>query len=99
MRCSAGRKGFIGVIHLHIPETIKFLMPKVFERLMQLIGKERFELSFSWSHKKITVFDTTAGYFVVEGLGNYGENAMEEQHVLKNKEVYEFRSGRSGEMA
>lgn len=93
-------KGFIGVIHLHISETIKFRMPKVFERLMQLYREGTIELSFSWSRKKITCLDTTAGYFVVEGSGNYGENAMEEQYVfLKNKEVYEFRSGRSGKMA
>ena len=66
-------KGFIGVIHLHISETIKFRMPKVFERLMQLYREGTIELSFSWSHKKITCLDTTAGYFVVEGSGNYGE--------------------------
>lgn len=93
-------KELIGNIHLHISETIKFRMPKIFERLMQLHQEGTIELTFSWSHKKITCLDTTAGYFVVEGSGNYGENAMEEQYVfLKNKEVYEFRSGRIGEMA
>ena len=35
--------------------------------------------------------DTEAGFFVVEGSGNYGENAMEEQYVfLQDKQVYEF---------
>ena len=39
--------------------------------------------------------DTAAGCYVVEGSGNYGENAMEEQYVfLKSKKIYEFRSGR-----
>ena len=88
-------KELIGSIHLHISETIKFRMPKIFERLMQLHQEGVIELSFAWSHKKITCLDTSTGFFVVEGSGNYGENAMEEQYVfLKNKEVYEFRSGR-----
>ncbi|MEL5895030.1 hypothetical protein AAE250_16245 [Bacteroides sp. GD17] len=93
-------KGLIGTIHLHISETIKFRMPKIFGRLMQLHQDGDIELSFAWSHKKITCLDTAAGFFVVEGSGNYGENAMEEQYVfLKNKEVYEFRSGRGDQMA
>ena len=99
MRCSAGRKnGFIGVIHLHISETIKFRMPKVFERLMQLYREGTIELSFSWSHKKITCLDTTAGYFVVEGREITGKMQWKSSmYSLKNKEVYEFRSGRSGQ--
>ena len=37
---------------------------------------------------------TESGYYVVEGSGNYGENAMEEQYVfLNNKKVYDFRIG------
>ncbi len=70
------------------------------ERLLQLHRDGEIELSFAWSHKKITCLDATSGYYVVEGSGNYGENAMEEQYVfLQNKEVYEFRSGRIGPMA
>ena len=92
-------KGLIGTIHLHISETIKFRMPKIFERLIDLRECGVISLSFAWSHKKITCLDTAAGYFVVEGSGNYGENAMEEQYVfLKNKEVYEFRCGRINKM-
>lgn len=88
------QKGQIGSIHLHISETIKFRMPEVYERLMQLQSDGVIELSFAWSHKKITCMETQRGCFVVEGSGNYGENAMEEQYILlKSKEVYEFRSG------
>lgn len=88
-------KGLIGDIHLHMSETIQFRMPKIYERLIDLQREGILELTFAWSHKKITCLDTAAGHFVVEGSGNYGENAMEEQYVfLKNKEVYEFRCGR-----
>lgn len=88
-------KGLIGDIHLHMSETIQFRMPKIYERLIDLQREGILELTFAWSHKKITCLDTAAGHFVVEGSGNYGENAMEEQYVfLKNKKVYEFRCGR-----
>lgn len=87
-------RGMIGTIHLHISETIKFRMPKIFERLINLRKDGIIELSFAWSHKKITGMLTPSGHYVVEGSGNYGENALEEQYVfLKNKEVYEFRCG------
>jgi hypothetical protein len=85
-------KGMIGTIHLHISETIKFRMPKIFERLTQLHNEGIIKLSFAWTHKKITGMQTASGNFIVEGSGNYGENALEEQYVfLKNKKVYEFR--------
>ncbi len=88
-------KGLIGTIHLHISETIKFRMPKIFERLMQLHREKVIELSFAWSHKKITCMQTASGCYVVEGSGNYGENAMEEQYVfLRSEQIYGFRSGR-----
>lgn len=85
-------KGKLGNIHLHISETIKFRMPKIYERLLQLKKDGTIILSFAWSHKKITCMETSSGCFVVEGSGNYGENAMEEQYIfLKSKQVYEFR--------
>lgn len=88
-------KGLIGTIHLHISETIKFRMPKIFTRLMDLAEEGTIELSFAWSHKKITCMQTADGQFTVEGSGNYGENAMEEQYIfLRSKQIYEFRSGR-----
>lgn len=93
-------KGLIGTIHLHMSETLKFRMPQVYARLLKLHEEGTITLTLAWSHKKVTCLDTGRGYYVVEGSGNYGENAMEEQYVfLKSKEVYEFRCGRIGEMA
>lgn len=84
-------KGLIDSIHLHVSETLQFRMPKIFARLVELHHAGVLTLSYSWSHKKITCLDTEAGFFVVEGSGNYGENAMEEQYVfLQDKQVYEF---------
>lgn len=88
-------KGRIGSIHLHISETLRYRMPHVYNRLVSLMNDGTIELSFAWTHKKITCMDTQAGAFVVEGSGNYGENALEEQYIfLNSKKVYEFRCGK-----
>ncbi|MBP1593024.1 MAG: hypothetical protein H6Q12_42 [Bacteroidetes bacterium] len=88
--------GKIGTIHLHISETLKFRMPKVYQRLLQLQQEGVLSITLAWTHKKITCMDTPAGEFIVEGSGNYGENAMQEQYIfLKSKQVYDFRIGNS----
>ena len=86
-------KGWLGSIHFHISETLKFRMPQVFQHLQELAADGVIRLTYGWSHKKIACVDTAQGQFVIEGSGNYGENALEEQYVfLKSKQVYEFRS-------
>ena len=95
-------KGLIGTIHFHVSETLKFRMPAIFQRLKQLDAENIIRLTYAWTHKKITCLDTDKGKYVVEGSGNYGENALEEQYVfLKSAKVYEFRTsidaGESGD--
>lgn len=95
-------KGMIGSIHLHLSETLRYRMPQVYDRLVKLHEQGTIDLSFAWTHKKITCMDTSQGAFVVEGSGNYGENALEEQYVfLNSRRVYEFRCGKipTGESA
>ena len=88
-------RGELGSVHLHISETLKFRMPTVYQRLMELNASGIISLTTAWTHKKITCMDTPAGQFVVEGSGNYGENALEEQYVfLRNKRVYDFHTSR-----
>lgn len=87
-------KGLIGTIHLHVSETLKFRMPEIFAKLKDLASDGIITLTYAWTHKKITCVSTDTGYYVVEGSGNYGENALEEQYVfLKSKKIYEFRIG------
>ena len=90
-------KGLLGTIHFHVSETLKFRMPSVFRSLQELAESGVVTLTFGWSHKKIACVDTEDGQFVIEGSGNYGENALEEQYVfLRSKKVYEFRSTSDG---
>ena len=76
-------RGQLESIHLHISETLR-----------DLRDKGILQLTFAWTHKKVTCMDTPQGAFVVEGSGNYGENALEEQYIfIQSEKVYEFRSG------
>ena len=87
-------RGQLESIHLHISETLRFRMPDIYQRLLDLHDKGILQLTFAWTHKKVTCMDTPQGAFVVEGSGNYGENALEEQYIfIQSEKVYEFRSG------
>lgn len=87
-------RGQLESIHLHISETLRFRMPDIYQRLLDLRDKGILQLTFAWTHKKVTCMDTPQGAFVVEGSGNYGENALEEQYIfIQSEKVYEFRSG------
>lgn len=87
------KNGQIEHIHLHISETIRYRMPDIFERLLDLQDKGVIGLSTEWSHMKVTCMKTPSGYYVVEGSGNYGENALQEQYIfLNSQKVYDFRA-------
>ncbi|MBR1468703.1 MAG: hypothetical protein IJ605_01105 [Prevotella sp.] len=87
-------RGQLESIHLHISETLRFRMPDIYQRLLDLRDKGILQLTFAWTHKKVTCMDTPQGAFVVEGSGNYGENALQEQYIfIQSEKVYEFRSG------
>jgi hypothetical protein len=84
--------GLIGQVHIEISASIKFRMPKIYDRLEQLARNGRITVQYEWTHRKVTCLDTNIGKYVVEGSGNYGENAMKEQYVFcKSEKVYEFR--------
>lgn len=85
-------KGTIRKIRMSISESVKHRMPKVFD-LIELQRKERnFEVCYCWNHSKVTLIRSQGNYFVIEGSGNFSENAMHEQYLfLNDKEVYSFR--------
>lgn len=87
-------RGLIDSIHLHLSETMQYRMPVVWKRLQRLHQDGVLRLTSAWSHQKVACIDTELGRFVVEGSGNYGENAMQENYVfLRSDPVYRFRAG------
>ena len=83
----------IGHVKLFISDSIKFRMPKVVDHLHATIDQyENFTVHYAWNHSKITLVEAGGGRYVIEGSGNWSENAQHEQYIFFNdKRVYEFR--------
>jgi len=87
-------KGMIKHLHVYISDSIKHRMPKVVDLLeiMQRQRQEQIQITYAWTHKKVTCVRIGGDHYVVEGSGNWSENAAEEQYLFtKSKELYEFR--------
>lgn len=85
--------GNIKKIEIFISDSIKLRLPKVYNHLESLIEyRKNIKVIYSWNHSKVTLIRSEGNYFVVEGSGNFGENAQFEQYVFLNSEnVYRFR--------
>lgn len=87
-------KGKVEKVHILISDSIKFRIPRVQAQLIHLCSQypQRFSVSYGWNHSKITLIGTLEGGYVMEGSGNFSENAQYEQYILlKNQKVYDFR--------
>lgn len=85
-------KGLINNITLEISESITFRMPKIAKRLEVLHEQNEITLMYEWTHRKVACIKTNIGLYVVEGSGNFGENAAREQYIFSRSiELYEFR--------
>ncbi len=85
-------KGRILKIHITISDSIKFRMPKVYEQLEVLCRRPEFSASYTWNHSKVTLMKTSEGHFIVEGSGNFSENAQYEQYMfVQSERIYNFR--------
>ncbi|WP_439473823.1 hypothetical protein [Algoriphagus formosus] len=85
-------KGQIKRIRLSISDSIRHRMPKVYD-LIELQRQSRdFTVNYCWNHSKITLMQSGGHHFVVEGSGNFSENALHEQYIWMNDpQVYAFR--------
>lgn len=85
-------KGEIRKIHISISDSIRYRMPRIYDQLLIQSQNRNIEVSFSWNHSKVTTMRSGENYFVVEGSGNFSENAQYEQYIFMNdKTVYDFR--------
>lgn len=86
--------GIIKNISIVISESISFRMPKRVEQLEKLYEKykytKRIKIALIWNHSKIACIKTGYNYFVIEGSGNYSDNAEIEQYLFENnKKMYD----------
>lgn len=86
-------EGRILKVSIYISDTVKFRMPAVVDHLNSMFAKRpQITLHYGWNHSKITCIRCGTNYLVLEGSGNWGENAQHEQYILfNNKNIYEFR--------
>ncbi len=85
-------KGDIEKINICIADSIKYRMPKVIDQLESQITNRSINLNYCWNHSKIQLIEAGGNFFVVEGSGNFSENAAHEQYLfLNDKTIYKFR--------
>ncbi len=94
-------KNLIGNTTILISDTIHTRNPKVADYLKHcsrsrhpevLEGASDFNIIFAWNHSKITLARCGNCHYVIEGSGNWSENARHEQYIFLNSEkVFNFR--------
>ncbi|WP_421977838.1 hypothetical protein [Roseivirga seohaensis] len=85
-------KGQIKQINITISDSIRHRMPKVNDLLELYSADRNINITRAWNHSKITLIKVASHHFVIEGSGNFSENAMHEQYIWTNDpEVYDFR--------
>lgn len=87
------KKGLIEKINLMISDSMIKRNPKTIDYLKAITLKnENFNVTYSWVHAKVCILNTGKNHFVIEGSGNWAENACYEQYLFCNsKGLYDFR--------
>ena len=87
-------KGNVRSILLYVSESLRFRMPAVVDLLEAKARDRKISIVYAWNHSKVQLIKSNGNYFVVEGSGNFSENAANEQYIFLNNEyVYKFRKG------
>ena len=86
-------QGKILQVYILISDSVKTLLSGVNDHLVAIVeNKKQITVRYAWNHSKIALIRTGENYFIVEGSGNWGENARHEHYeFLNTKSVYEFR--------
>ena len=86
-------KGTIKELNIEISDSLMYRLPRVYEHL-EALTRERsnIKIKYSWNHAKVACIKAADNYFVVEGSGNFNENAQFEQYIfLNNERIFNFR--------
>lgn len=85
--------GMIEQITLLISDGLVKRNPTTYDLLKSMIStRANIKVLYSWNHSKTCCIKTDQNYYVIEGSGNWSENAFYEQYIFTNCEsVYNFR--------
>jgi len=87
-------EGKINKLTIILSDAAKSLFPASYKMMLEEAEKRADKVSYhySWNHSKVALAQITDECFVLEGSGNFSENARHEQYILtNNSELYEFR--------
>jgi len=86
-------QGFIDKVTLLISDSLIKRNPTTIDLLSGMVTNyPNFKVYFGWNHSKVALAKTKQGHYVIEGSGNWSENAHVEQYIFSNsKNHYEFR--------
>lgn len=85
--------GFVDQVTLLISDSMIKRNPVVIDNLTSVAqSRGNVNVLFSWVHAKVCILETATSHYIVEGSGNWSENAQYEQYIFGNsKAVFEFR--------
>lgn len=86
-------KGQIECITLLISDSMIKRNPITVDNLMAMAkSRPNVNVLYAWVHAKVCLLQTHDNHYVIEGSGNWSENAHYEQYVFANsKGLYDFR--------
>lgn len=86
-------KGMIEKVTLLISDSMIKRNPITIENLKAMCTtRPNIKVFYAWTHAKVCLLKTHDFHFVIEGSGNWAENAHYEQYMLANsKGLYDFR--------
>lgn len=86
-------QGLVDRIQFLVSDSLIKRNPTTIDKIDSLAkNRENVKLDFTWNHSKVTLAKTDNSHFVIEGSGNWSENAAIEQYTFANsKGLYEFR--------
>lgn len=86
-------QGIIEQITLMISDSMIKRNPTTIDLINSLASsRPNINILFSWNHSKVCLMKTEFNHYIVEGSGNWSENALIEQYLFINsKAAFEFR--------
>ena len=86
-------KGQVERITLLVSDSMIKRNPLVIDNIMAMAkSRPNVTVLYAWVHAKVCLLKTHEHYYVIEGSGNWSENAHYEQYVFANsKGLYDFR--------
>ena len=85
--------GLIEKVTLMVSDGLMKRNPTTYNHLTSLANnRANFNVQYSWNHSKVCIMKTADDYFIIEGSGNWSENAFHEQYLFANcKALFDFR--------